>query len=377
MRIPKEFNYSYWELKTFFKEFDLLVIGSGIVGLSTAISFLEKHPNASVLVLDQGWSPAGASTRNAGFACFGSPGELLSDLRNMNNDAVWETVEMRWKGLQILRKRIGDTQLNYEELGGYELFFNRDEYEACAEKISFLNRNLKQILGLDSCYEICPTSNYNFKGCCGIIRNRFEGQLDTSHMMRSLVQLSYSKNAQIVNNVKVTALHDPGSHAEVSTSIGTLRASRVVVATNGFAGELLKLEDVKPARAQVLITRPIANLQLKGAYHFDDGFYYFRNIDGRVLFGGGRNLDIVGETTAESGLNPRIHAQLDEFLKERILPGISFETETRWSGIMGVGREKKPIIKNYSKNIIAAVRMGGMGVAIGSLVGQKAALLAE
>ena len=40
---------------------------------------------------------------------------------------------------------------------------------------------------------------------------------------------------------------------------------------------------------------------------------------------------------------------------------------------MGVGSEKKPIIKLVNPNVLAAVRMGGMGVAIGSLVGQEAA----
>ncbi len=39
---------------------------------------------------------------------------------------------------------------------------------------------------------------------------------------------------------------------------------------------------------------------------------------------------------------------------------------------MGVGTEKKPIIKKISPNVVCAVRMGGMGVAIGSFVGQMA-----
>jgi gamma-glutamylputrescine oxidase len=33
---------------------------------------------------------------------------------------------------------------------------------------------------------------------------------------------------------------------------------------------------------------------------------------------------------------------------------------------------KKPIIENISQNVVCAVRMGGMGVAIGSLVGKLA-----
>ena len=58
---------------------------------------------------------------------------------------------------------------------------------------------------------------------------------------------------------------------------------------------------MQPARAQVLITKPIKNLQIKGTFHLDKGYYYFRNIDNRILFGGGRNLDFKTEETSEFG----------------------------------------------------------------------------
>jgi glycine/D-amino acid oxidase-like deaminating enzyme len=147
----------------------------------------------------------------------------------------------------------------------------------------------------------------------------------------------------------------------------------VIIATNGFATELLKLKDVKPARAQVLITKPIDDLKIKGTFHYDEGYYYFRNIGNRVLFGGGRNLDFEKETSSMFVLNTKIQKHLETLLQTIILPDTKFEIEQRWCGIMGVGDEKKPIIKKISQNIVCAVRMGGMGVAIGSLVGKLAA----
>jgi hypothetical protein len=69
-------------------------------------------------------------------------------------------------------------------------------------------------------------------------------------------------------------------------------------------------------------------------------------------------------------LNSKIQNHLEYLLKTMILPNTAFEIEHRWSGIMGVGNEKKPIIKPISNNVIAAVRMGGMGIAIGSKVGE-------
>ena len=134
-------------------------------------------------------------------------------------------------------------------------------------------------------------------------------------------------------------------------------------------------EKVQPARAQVLITKPIKNLQIKGTFHLDKGYYYFRNIDNRILFGGGRNLDFKTEETSEFGQTSLIQNELENILKTTILPNTPFEIEHRWSGIMGVGDQKKAIVKQLSSHVFCGVRLGGMGVAIGSLVGKELAAL--
>ena len=51
----------------------------------------------------------------------------------------------------------------------------------------------------------------------------------------------------------------------------------------------------------MLITKPLENLHFRGTFHLDKGYYYFRNIDQRILFGGGRNLDFETEETTEFG----------------------------------------------------------------------------
>jgi gamma-glutamylputrescine oxidase len=91
------FNYSFWETQTFFSNINLVVVGSGIVGLSSAISYKIKHPKAKVVVLEMGVLPTGASTKNAGFACFGSVSELLADIKKTNEAIVLETVDLRLK----------------------------------------------------------------------------------------------------------------------------------------------------------------------------------------------------------------------------------------------------------------------------------------
>jgi glycine/D-amino acid oxidase-like deaminating enzyme len=367
-------HYSYWELNQYFNNIDLIVIGSGIVGLNAAISYKERFPKSKVLVLERGLLPYGASTKNAGFACFGSISELLDDMRKTSEEAVWQTVEMRYQGLQLLKKRLGEKHMDYRELGGYELFSDPASFEKCLDALPGMNRDIAAITGSKHTYSAHNKriSRFGFKGIEGLILNKKEGQIDTGLMMQNLLALATGKGVTVLNSMSVKAIKDEGSRVAVDTGIGTLYSRQLVVATNGFAAELLKRKDVKPARAQVLITKPIEGLKIKGTFHYEEGYYYFRNIHNRVLFGGGRNLDMQTETTGDFALNPRIQKQLDKMLKTMILPGTPFEVEHRWCGIMGVGEEKKPIIKKISSNVVCAVRMGGMGVAIGSLVGQLA-----
>jgi hypothetical protein len=58
-------------------------------------------------------------------------------------------------------------------------------------------------------------------------------------------------------------------------------------------------------------------------------------------------------------------------LQTVILPDTKFEVDYAWSGIMGIGKDKSPIIKKTNNNVAFGVRMGGMGIAIGSEVGKS------
>src|SRR5690606_15156208 len=159
------------------------------------------------------------------------------------------------------------------------------------------------------------------------------------------------ENILILNSSEITKISDEGKSVSLQlNSVENISVKRVFIATNGFAKQFLE-EDVKPARAQVLVTKPIENLQIKGTFHLDKGYYYFRNIENRILFGGGRNLDFKAEETTEMDLTQLVQNKLEELLKTVILPTQPFEIDQRWSGIMGMGKQKKPIVKPVSENV--------------------------
>jgi len=366
-------NLSYWEYKTWLSNIDFTIVGSGIVGLNCAYYLSKKYPKSKILILEKGTLPQGASTKNAGFACFGSISEIVSDLKSHSKEEVLELVRSRWEGIQLLRNTLGDSKMDFQQHGGHELFLKESSelYNECSESLNDVNSLLKTVYGEDAYYFHPNAFGFN-KIHNQYLSNRFEAQINTGTMMNSLLSLVRRSGVSILNSVGVTSFDDGQGTVKVCTNQFEFESGKLIIATNGFANQLLD-QKVKPARAQVLITKPINNLQIKGTFHLDKGFYYFRNIENRILLGGGRNLDFETEETSEFGHTELIQNRLDTMLHEIILPNTDFEIEHRWSGIMGIGNKKRPIVKQLSDNLICGVRLGGMGIAIGSLVGKKLA----
>jgi glycine/D-amino acid oxidase-like deaminating enzyme len=117
----------------------------------------------------------------------------------------------------------------------------------------------------------------------------------------------------------------------------------------------------------------VEGLKIRGCFHYDEGFYYFRNLGNRVLLGGARNKFLKEEETFAASTSAPVQEELEKFLKEIVLPGRSFTIDQRWSGTMGVGKEKKPIIKKINDHLFCAVRLSGMGVALAPQIGKTVA----
>lgn len=376
--------FSYWE-KTAYLESDLVIIGGGIVGLSVAASVLEQYQGVRVLVLERSTLPSGASLRNAGFACFGSLTEVLADIRSMGFQASVDLLLTRYNGLKTTRSRLGDHAIGYMPVGGYELLPARQE-EAWAS-MDTLNEQLREYFALyvyrDATDQL-ESMGFSTKAIRYMVHNPLEGYLHSGSLLRSLQRYVVQKGGVLLHGAEVVS-HTPagaGNGVEVRTTVDgkevRLRPAACVVCTNGFAGTMNPELQVMPGRGQVLVTKPLDRVPFKGTFHMDEGYLYFRDLDDRVLIGGGRNRDIEKETTTEEGTNESIVAYLKDMLENVVLPGQSFELEYSWSGIMGFGQDKQPIVKKIAPATYAAVRMSGMGVAIAGSIGEQVAdMLAE
>ncbi|GAB0155960.1 FAD-dependent oxidoreductase [Chryseobacterium sp. Alg-005] len=360
---------SIWELETFYRKRNIIIVGAGFTGLWIAVSIKEKYPEKSVLIIERSSIPLGASTRNAGFACFGSLTEVIADSQKMGWGKTLDLVKMRFEGLRKIQQYFKHDEIDFELTGGYEILNSEEPLHQIAE----VNEKLAAITGVERTYFLNQDKiqQFGLGKSDFLIENSCEGSLHSGKLMQKLLEKCHELKVEFLfgTEVKNSVESAHGIEVQISDTL-SVDADQLIYCTNAFSSTFLEKEEIIPARGQILLTEPLENLKLRGTFHYDEGFYYFRNLGNRVLLGGGRNKDFKTEETTDFDTTAFLQDHLENFLKEVVLPGQDFKVAHRWSGIMAMGSEKTPIIKQLSERQFCAVRLSGMGVALAPKIGE-------
>lgn len=367
---------SFWEKDVFLKKYDVIIIGAGFSGLWLAYFLKKYQPKIEIAMLEAGILPMGASTKNAGFSCFGSPTELLENIEVMGFDQAMFWAEKRYEGIKMIGQYFG-SEIEYDACGGTELFSDKAIFEETKEQLNVLNQSIKSIVGNDNHFFIDEDiiQNAGFSGFQYAIKNTVEGSIHSGKLINTMTEALQAMKVKIFNGVKVQKFDNEADSVRIyAENEIVFEAKHLSVTTNAFTKQLLSEVDLYPGRGQVLITEPIENLNWRGTFHFDKGYYYFRNYRNRVLFGGGRNLDFQTENTDEFALTDLVQNRLEELLYENIIPKHkNIKIDQRWSGIMAFDETKTPVSKCLNPRISLSVRMNGMGVALAPTLSENLA----
>ncbi len=368
-----------WQALHYSRTWDVVIVGAGITGLHAAVFLKQSHPHLQLLVLDQHFWGASATTQNAGFLCLGSPGELLNDLRHHGEHVVLKNLSLRWRGAKRLLKGLGAKKSGYKQTGGFEGFtaYQLNHYEDILKNVAQLNIIMKRITGMEDFYS--PTepkklplpANHQFNAAFYI---KFEGQLNPALLWENLKLKALNLGVVFQNGARVNAVE--------ATSIGyqlhnngptpSIKTKKVLLATNAETDSLTGGSAILPGRGQIILTKPISGFPLKSNFHAEDGYLYFRNVGERLLLGGGRHWDFEGENTATIATNERIIQRLKAYAEDFIV-GAPVEIDHQWSGIMGFTTDKQPIIKEHQPGWFVVAGLNGMGMAMGAELGRMAA----
>lgn len=372
-------DLSFWERELLPYECDICIAGAGFTALWTTYHLLKTNPGIKILMIEPLTVSRGASSRNAGFLCYGSPSEILEDIAEMGETQALDLVSRRAAGIQMILNLIPSTEADLTMTGGWEYFppSQSTTYEKIADQLDHLNSKMKTILGFD-CFQLQKTGlPSTVKG--KLLRILGEGQIQPAKLLRYLTAINTSSGAQILEGFEVQHLEENSKGIRIQCSRGlNIQAKKVLVATNGFFKNIFpKIHHTRPARNVVMLIETDRPIDLHGNYHSDRGYIYFRKIDGKLLIGGGRHWQGEGEFTDKMTVNEHIKGQLLRFVCEEIFPSekVGCKEIISWAGIMGVGTDKTPIVEWQSDGIVAAVKLSGMGVALSPIIGKQAAQL--
>lgn len=372
-------RWSYWERCAFEGPWDVVVIGAGLTGCSTAFHLRKAWPDARIAVVDRHHPGEGASSKNAGFVCFGSPTELFDDARERSVGEVVGLVRDRVRGARALRRILGDAAIEYRASGGLE-FFPADgvgeiftPFDAVADELEVWNDQLRNVLPEPAFRKVEPPPAL---GPGQAIELPNEGVLNPMSALFAWYDRLRSSDVRLITGQSVASIGDLGGQLSVEVTSGTVSAERVAVCTNGVGGDLLRSIDapiVRPARNQVAVYRSDRPHGLEHAIHAGAGYYYVRPLDlHHVLFGGARHLDPRGETTVTFGESALILDEIDRCIRSW-LPGPRWTRVHTHQGVLGLREGKRPVVGHVGDGTYAAVGFGGMGVALSTEAGRALA----
>lgn len=362
---------SFWEVEVL-QRADVLIIGAGFTGLYTALNVKQLHPDWDVKVIDRAPFSAGASTRNAGFACFANPTELWNDVESMGEEEAVALTKHRYEGLKQLKSWFAPDSIGWSNEFSGELFWDGVRAEPTFQRLKDLNRLLELVTGESGVFHKTEVNGFP------AVQNRLEGGLNTGMLVQELHKKCRLMDIAVIGGVEVTEILKQEPAVLVRTKSGNWHANQVIVTTNALYPT--PYSDLQAVRNAVLVSQPIDH-SWTGTFSAEGGYYYWRDVTDhnggkRLLIGGGRHLFRETETTNAFGVLEEVKTHLEEVAQRQL--GVStFRTDMAWSGILGVGKHTKglPIVEEHQPGIFYGIRLGGMGVALSAGVGRQLASL--
>ncbi len=351
-------------------EADLLVIGGGFAGLSTALHAAEA--GVSVVLVEAHQIAFGASGRNAGFvvpnfakvdpddvrAGLGAAGERLIAMAACSSDLVF--------GL-IRRHRIDCAAL---QSGWIQPAHSTAAFAKAQSRVRQWSALRRPVSVLDAAEVAQLTGVQGWRG--GWI-DRSGGVLNPVSYARGLAQAAAAGGVRLFEATPVTTLQRLGEDWLATTPAGQIRARRVVMATNAYVGQLWPnlARTYFPLRVFQVATAPLplsvrARLLPEGQCVSDTrrNLFTFRFDAQNRLISGGMPILPFG---AEARLPNTVHRRMAQMLNLPDLPQLEFA----WSGMASVMPDYLPRLVELAPNLVAGFACNGRGIAMSTAMGRE------
>lgn len=316
---------------------DVLIIGGGYVGLSTAYWLTEFRPDLKITVLERSLCGAGASGRNAGFLTKGSTSFYKGLTQKWGEKKATDIYRFAEESLELVHQHILNKapDINYVQSSSLTLFQSEQQFASWEndgfdpKKFSF-NWN-------DQTKLPAPLQKRFF----GAFENSPEYKINPIELLASIKKIIEARKVKILESSMAFEIKACG----VQTETNTIKTKQVVMALNGYFPQFNSIFKgaFVPRRAQMLAVEIEAGFNCPGL-HYDppERVYWRKAQDNVLLIGGKRLLDEAGEEGEFEKLSPIIQNGLEQYVSDQL--GLKYKVINRWSGIMGFTEHELPLV---------------------------------
>jgi gamma-glutamylputrescine oxidase len=343
---------------------DVVVIGAGYTGLSTALNLAKAGRDVVVLEANKvGW---GASGRNGGQIHPGQRRDPDWLAARVGEGTTRDLLRFADEALDYQRALIAENAIDCDYATGLIHGIHKErwvdhERRAAADAwsrwgvgpVQFLDRaETAARLGTD----VYHGGTYDPKG----------GHLHPLRFALGIARAATGAGARIYEDTKAHRIRH-GSPAVIETPKGTVTADTVVLAGNGYLGGLDSDTDarVMPLNNFILATEPLDENPIPGNEAASDTrfvVYYWRMTpDRRMLFGGGETF------------TSRFPEDVAGFVRKhlaKVYPRLaSVRVDHAWGGTLGVTQNRLPYVRRPMPNVWVAAGYSGQGVVLAPYAG--------
>jgi gamma-glutamylputrescine oxidase len=326
------------------KTYDVVIVGAGITGLSTAYWLEKEDPSLKVAIVEKSRVAFGASGRNAGFVTCGSVEHFN---RMISKHGLEQAVEI-WKfsetNLKLLESEIIQDQahlVQFEKKGAFSLAAQENEF-AELKKVSEVMTSLKIPTEIVEGYDIEKRLGaVNFVGGIKYLGDGSTNPVKLLEIMRSQIKAPIFESTEAY---KIDTLDD-GTKV-LKTDKGDFETSMVVLALNGYSANLHPYfrDKIFPTRGQCLMTAPVPRF-MEGPCYANFYLDYFRQIEtGELLIGGFRQIEKETEVGYSDHVTDLIQNSLHHFVVTYLPKLASAKVTHRWGGVMGFSKDGEPMV---------------------------------
>lgn len=353
--------------------YDVVIVGGGIVGASTAYWLERQHSSLRVALLEAQTLGSGASGRNAGFVFQGTASDYLTDVERFGKRTARRLWHFTRSNRDLMAAELRGSAFGWQSEGSLTVAGDTGEDERLRASVSSLRAAGAPVVYLS------PEKTNDRLSARGLHGGLYVTTGAAINPLQLVRYLAHESSADLRTHHPVQDIRWDRNGATLCTPDREIWGRRVVLAVGAALPDLVPSTSsvVRPVRAQMLATAPSDSPSIPvPVYSHKGGFYVRQLADGTVLAGGGRHQHRTAEETDEDATTPAVQATIERYLHTYYPWTRSLSVRRRWSGTMGFSPDGRPVVGPVPEHTdsIFATGFTGHGMGYGFRMGR---LLAE